>query len=79
MDEETLAKAIMKAFEQHDAIYPLHREDHDFIQMLKRREERRIQTWNKFRMSFVGAVAIGVVSLLMWVGKIVIDHIGHMK
>lgn len=54
-----------------------HNTHHEFIKLQMLRWERRQQLWQKFKLSFIGAVAVALVSGLMWIGKAIIDHWPH--
>ena len=77
MTKEELAEAITCALDNRD--HAEHEEDHSFIQMLKEREGRRIKRIEKFQQSFIGALAVAMVSGLAWIGSIVLHYLTHPK
>lgn len=56
-----------------------HFDDHEFIALMKERYKRRQEMVDKFKKSFVGAIAVAFVGFLIWVGQIVIGAVknGH--
>jgi hypothetical protein len=52
--------------DRHDA-------HHRFIESELLRRERREAAWEKFRMSFIGGMALLLIGALTWVGQLVID------
>lgn len=77
MTEEQLIEALKKALEESLPASTTHREDHEFLHMLKAREARRLERVEKFKLSAIGGLGIAVVSGLIWVGKIIIEYLGH--
>ena len=81
MTEDELINAIQKALANHlagDAAK--HNDDHEFIQMLKDREKRRVERWRKFQLSFIGGVALLFLSGMVWLGSFILEHLGvHLK
>lgn len=55
----------------------IHRHDHEFIRMIREREERRVKLVTKFKMSLVGSLAMGVVGGLTWLGGLIIESFKH--
>lgn len=51
-----------------------HHHDHEFIQLLKDRELRRVARVEKFKQSIIGTVATMLVGAVIWVGKLILDH-----
>lgn len=48
-----------------------HKHDHEFIKMMREREERHARLWMKFKTSVVGSIAMAVVGALLWLGNLV--------
>ena len=36
---------------------------------------KRKQMWDKFRLSFIGGLALAFITVLTWLGSIVVEHI----
>ena len=72
MDKREIVEAVEIALEKHQAVYPdTHRA---FVEMLILREEKRTQRIEKFKLSFIGAIAVAAVGLLALIGQVVIEH-----
>lgn len=72
MDKNDIVAAVEVALERHKAVYPdTHRA---FVQMMIIREETRRRRIEKFKLSFIGAIAVGTVGVLALIGQIVIEH-----
>jgi len=77
VSKEDIKTLLREALDERNAIGgDQHHVDHEFIQMLKLREERRIARIEKFKLSFVGGAAMALVSGLIWIGTVVWDY-GH--
>lgn len=77
LTKKDLQDVVREAFNERSAIGgEQHHVDHEFIQMLKVREERRIARIEKFKMSLIGGTAMALVSGLIWVGALIWDY-GH--
>lgn len=78
--EQRIADAVVKALHEHRRLPDdAHDEHHAFVEMLIKREARRVELWQKFRSSFVGAVAVALVSGLGWLGTLIIKGLEHGK
>lgn len=85
MDNEEIKQAVKLAMnevlnEHRNVDQETHSNDHDFIAMLKRREKKRAERWQKFITSSIGAAAVGFVTLLGWIGTLIIEAVknGHI-
>lgn len=80
MDEEKLVRDIEGALERVLSSKIVveaetHRVHHDFIALeIERREERR-KMFDRFRLSIIGGIAMAIVGALIWVGKVVAEHV----
>jgi len=75
LTKEDLQNVLREALDERNAIGgDQHHNDHEFIQMLKDREERRFKRVEKFKMSFIGGIALSMLGGLIWVGKWAIVH-----
>lgn len=52
-----------------------HHHDHEFIQLLKDREQRRVDRVEKFKSSLIGGVAISLIGGLIWIGQWAAAHL----
>ena len=78
MEKKELVAALHEALgERHSIDAELHNDHHEFIDMLREREKRRIALWQKFRLSFVGALATTLVGVLIWLGGLVLSAWKH--
>ena len=76
LTKEDLRDVVRKVLdERNDMGGQGHDNDHEFIQMLKDREERRFKRVEKFKMSFIGGIALSLLGALIWVGKWAMVHI----
>lgn len=69
---EAINKALNDARHITDETHKLH---HDFIQYLIEKQESRKKLWMKFKLSLVGSAALALVGFLMWIGKLIWDHL----
>lgn len=51
-----------------------HHNDHEFIQLLKDREEQRLARVEKFKMSLIGTMATALTGGLVWLGTVIWEH-----
>jgi len=74
MDTSEIEQAMNKVLNDHRNIsQEVHSDDHEFIAMLKGREKRRVELWQKFKTSFIGTLATSFVAMLIWIGTLVIE------
>lgn len=52
----------------------VHSTHHEFISMEIERRQNRAEMVDKFKKSFVGAIATGLFASLVWIGKIVLEY-----
>jgi hypothetical protein len=79
LTKEDLQTVFREAFDERNTIGgEQHHTEHSFIQVLMEREQRRINRLEKFKMSFVGAVAVALVSGLVWLGTLTWNNINHI-
>jgi len=55
----------------------VHKDDHDFLKILKQREERRVKRWEKFRLSLIGTIATSLGGGIIAIGAWVVGIFGH--
>jgi len=80
IDEQTLERVITKVLNAREA-----RHEHDelmerrckFVDELIDREQRRRDAWKKFKMSFIGGLALAVLGFLGWVGTLIVEFFRH--
>lgn len=73
--KEELQEVIRETFEERNTIGgERHHTDHEFIQFLKDREERRAARVEKFKLSLIGTLATMLVGAAVWIGKLVVDY-----
>lgn len=53
-----------------------HKIHHEYIQMRLEDRERRQKLWMKFKLSFVGGLALAVLGFLIWIGELIF-RTGH--
>jgi len=51
-----------------------HTDHHEFVAMYMRRWEARQKMWQRFKLSFIGGIAMAFVGALAWVGQLIIEH-----
>lgn len=77
MTKEDMKVLLCEALDERNTIGgDQHHIDHEFITMLKKREERRIIRVEKFKLSFIGGIALALVSGLIWLGTTLLN-VGH--
>ena len=57
-----------------------HRIHHRFIQVQIERDERRAEMWRRFKLSFIGGLALAVLGFLGWLGSLILSWVqngGH--
>lgn len=75
LTKEDVQDVMREALDNRNAIGgEKHHNDHEFIQMLKDREQRRVDRIEKFKMSFVGGIALSLLGGLIWLGKWALVH-----
>lgn len=80
MDKQEITEAVIEALTRHRSIdAETHLDHHSFIELMMKREERRAELVQKFKTSFVGALAVAAFSGLSWLGYIVIEAVKHGK
>lgn len=52
-----------------------HHNDHEFIQLLKEREERRVARIEKFKLSMIGTMATAITGAMIWLGTVIWEHV----
>lgn len=52
----------------------MHADHHAFLMAYIEHWETRQKVWQRFKLSFVGGIAMAIVAGLIWVGKLVIEH-----
>ena len=52
-----------------------HMEHHAFVEYLIDREKKKEERWEKFKMSFIGTIATATAGGMIWVGKLIWDHL----
>lgn len=73
MDRAELVAAISEALHDHRSVTDeVHKEHHAFIEFMIEREKRRAERVQTFQRSFIGALAVGAVTALAWVGKTIL-------
>jgi len=76
IDKDELVEAILEAMDQRRKISNNeHADHHAFIKLLMEREERRVERMRKFQLSFIGAIAVGIVGALGFIGQFVFDYV----
>lgn len=69
-------KMIHEALDERDALdHETHKAHHIAVQRWIERQERHDAMMQKARDSAIGAVVVGLIGALAWVGKIVIEHV----
>jgi len=80
MDKSDIKEAVMEAMIAHRSIdAETHHDHHAFITLMMERETRRLARVEKFKTSFIGAVAVAAVGALGWLGQMVIEGLQHHK
>lgn len=75
ISEEQLDAALEKALNKKRTIdNETHAEHHDFMAAWIKRWEVRQKMWQRFKLSFIGGIAMAVVGALMWLGQLVLEH-----
>lgn len=76
LTKEDLQDVIRETLDERSAIGgEQHHNDHEFVQMLMNREQRRLNRIEKFKMSFIGGIALSLLGVLIWIGKWAAAHI----
>lgn len=76
IDEKQLEAILCRVLNSRKKIDDeLHDKHHKFIDLLIEREERRREGWRKFKLSFIGGIALATVSGLIWLGALVIEFL----
>jgi len=81
-DLKEMADAMHKVLDERGIPAKVHHEHHDFVEYLIEKQRRKEALVKKFQMSLIGTAATGLIAVLVWIGKIVVDHIlthGVMK
>lgn len=74
--KEDLQDIIRETFEEKNTIGgETHHNDHEFIQLLKDRERKREARVEKFKMSFIGGIAMAILGGLIWIGQWALAHV----
>jgi hypothetical protein len=55
----------------------LHRRHHEYIEMELEKREQRKANWAKFRSSFIGGMALAVITGLGWIGTLILTWVRH--
>ena len=72
--EEILKRVLNSKHVVDNDTHALH---HEFISAYMARWEKRQLMWQKFKLSFIGGVALAIVAGLGWVGNLVVQHWPH--
>lgn len=72
--EEMLERVLNKKRVVDNETHAIH---HKFIQAYMERWERRQLLLQKFKHSFVGALAISMFGGLIWIGKAILEYISN--
>ena len=68
--KETMIEVLHDNRRIPDEVHSTH---HKFVAEEIERRERRRQMWEKFRNSFIGTLATGIVAGLAWIGKLILE------
>ena len=80
MDKRDITAAVIEALNEHRSIdAQTHHEHHAFIEMMMGRESRRVARSEKFKTSFIGAIAVAMVGALGWLGTLLLEAVRHGK
>ena len=80
MDKHDITAAVIEALNEHRSIdAQTHHEHHAFIEMMMGRESRRVARSEKFKTSFIGAIAVSMVGALGWLGTLLLESVRHGK
>jgi len=74
LSKEELTEVIKDAVQAAHGVSENHKDDHEFIQLLKRKEERKEARVEKFKLSAIGTLGVMVVTGLMWIGRFIVEH-----
>lgn len=78
IDEETLERILRHVLhEKRQVDEETHSSHHRYIDILIEKEERRKEAWRKFKLSFIGGLALALLGALSWVGTLVIESFRH--
>ena len=67
---DALREVLHEEREIEDDTHQLH---HEFIEMELQRRESRKKLWERFKLSFVGGVALAVLGGLGWIGALILN------
>lgn len=81
MDSAELKQVIHDTINELYAVHECYPEVHrKFVEMQIKREERRQKLWMNFKLSFIGGLALVVLGWLMWMGTVIVEHLGiHIR
>ena len=74
-DLRAMTEVMHKVLDDRGIPAKVHHEHHDFVEYLITKQRRKEAFIKKFQMSLIGTAATALVGALIWVGKIVVDHI----
>lgn len=75
ISEEQLEKVLEKVLNSKRTIDNItHVAHHEFTAAWMIRWEARQKMWQRFKLSFIGGIAMTIVGALIWIGKIVLEH-----
>ena len=76
MNKDELTEVLKEVLHEHKVgTYPeTHRK---FVDMEIQRRESRKELWRRFKLSFVGGLALAVLGSLVWIGELVIEALKH--
>jgi len=75
-DDETLEQMLVRVLNENRTVdNKTHEFHHRMYALDLEARKRRLELWEKFKLSIVGSVALGLIVFLGWLGKLVIDNI----
>jgi len=76
LTKKDMQEVMREALDERSAIGgEQHHNDHEFVQLLMEREERRMARIEKFKLSFIGGFALSLLGGLVWLGRWLISHV----
>ena len=77
IDEETLKRILVETINEHQPEYVINDEEYktqrEFVGLQIEKYRRRQEMYQKFRLSFIGALGVSLVGAMIWIGGLILQ------
>ncbi len=78
VNSDDIKAALLEVLQENRSIdNDTHATHHDFVANQIQKLENRAKMVEKFKLSFIGTMAVGFASLMVWIGKLIVDALSR--